>query len=90
MSGYIVLIIFAVFVIIIFAAFLFGLGKGKKSERQVWEKMEAERAKDAADFQKEKEKIMEEVFGDAEKKKADFGNGSGLERFDAINNSLRK
>jgi uncharacterized membrane protein len=90
MNGYIVLFIFAVFVIIVFVAFLFGISKGKKTERQVWEKREAERAKDAADFQKEKEKIMEEVFGDAEQKKAALDSGTSRERFDAINNSLRK
>jgi uncharacterized membrane protein len=89
MNGYIVLIIFSVFVIIVFTAFLFGMSKGKKSERQDWEELEAKRAKDAADYRREKEKIMEEAFGDAEKKKAALGCGTAAERFDAVNGSLR-
>jgi hypothetical protein len=88
MNGYIVLIIFAVLVIIVFASFLFGISRGRKAERQEWELLEAKREKDAADYRREKQKIMEEVFGDAEKKKAALGVGTATERFDAINSSL--
>jgi uncharacterized membrane protein len=89
MTGYIILIIFVFFVIIVFAAFLFGMSRGVKAERQVWEEREAKREKDAADYMREKEKIMEEVFGNAEKKKAALCGGTGTGRFDAINDSLR-
>jgi fructose-1,6-bisphosphatase len=89
MTGYLILGVLIFYIISVFAAFLFGIGKGKKSERQFWEEAEARKAKDAAYYQAEKTKIMTEVFGDAENKKAELQNGTPIDRFNNINDSLR-
>jgi Na+-transporting methylmalonyl-CoA/oxaloacetate decarboxylase gamma subunit len=89
MQGYFFLGLFVFYIVSIFAFFIFGIGKGKKDERKFWEEAEARKAKDAVFYQKEKTKIMTEVFGDAENKKVKLQNGTPLERFNNINNSLR-
>ena len=59
--------------------------QNKKARQDSVKKEKAEQ-----DYQKNKKEIFQEVFGDAEKKKAELSGGNDARaRFDAINNSLR-
>jgi hypothetical protein len=87
--GYKILFVFTGFVIAVFSAFLAGYSKGAKKGRQEQAETALQKAESDNAFHAEKEKIMEEVFNNAESKKAELSSGSGRERFDAINNGLR-
>jgi uncharacterized protein YpmB len=90
MTGYILGGGVLLVVIAVFAAFLVGMSKGKKSERAAQAEAEVQKAKDAASYEQAKTDIMQEAFGNAEKKKAALNTGAtARERFNAINNGLR-
>jgi predicted membrane protein len=89
MTGYIVLGAFVFYVFSIFAAFLFGYTKGRRKEQDEQKSEALRKAESDKAFEVEKENIREEVLGNAEQKKAGLSSGTGRDRFDAINNSLR-
>jgi predicted membrane protein len=89
MTGYIVLIAFVIFVLSIFIAFLIGYTKGRKKERDEQKDEALRKAASDKAFGVEKENIREEVLGNAEQKKAGLSTGTGRDRFDNINDSLR-
>jgi hypothetical protein len=89
MTGYIILFAFIFWALSAFGAFLFGYTKGRAKE-QAEQKEEALRmAESRRSFEAEKETIRQEVYENAEKKKSDLSGGTGRNRFDAINDSLR-
>jgi flagellar biosynthesis/type III secretory pathway M-ring protein FliF/YscJ len=89
MTGYIILIAFAVFVFSVFGAFLFGYTKGRAKEQAEQKEEALRKAESDRAFEAEKENIRQEVYNHAENEKAKLSGGSGRSRFDAINNSLR-
>jgi hypothetical protein len=90
MTRYIILIIFTVLVFSFFGAFLFGYTKGRVAEQKAQREDAQRRAESDKAFEAEKEKIREEVYGNAENEKAALSaGGTGGERFDRINDSLR-
>jgi hypothetical protein len=95
MTAYVILGSFIFWIVSVFASFLFGLSKGRKSERQLHQDELIRKEKDVAFYQAEKNKIMQEAFGNAEKQKAELssfgGRGSSSrEHFDAINDVMRQ
>ena len=78
-----------ILLLILLAGFAGGavmLNMQNRKSRQDSEKKE----KAEQEYQKNKKEIFQEVFGDAEKKKAELSGGADTRaRFDAINNSLR-
>jgi hypothetical protein len=84
--GYTILIVFVVYAFSVFGAFIFGHVKGRKAEQTQAALRKAESDKV---FEVVKEEIREEVYNHAENEKAQLSSGTGRERFDAINNSLR-
>jgi hypothetical protein len=91
LTGYIVLAVFIGLVVSHTAVFFIGYSRARK--RAELERMEDEnrRLQSDREFQKEKEKIQKEVFGNAEEKKASLSSGaSGRDRFNAVNDSLRQ
>jgi uncharacterized membrane protein len=89
MTGYIVLFVFIFWVFSVFGAFLFGYIKGRAKEQAEQKEDALRKAESDRAFEVEKENIRQGVFGNAEKKKAGLSGGSGRDRFDAINSSLR-
>jgi hypothetical protein len=89
MTGYIVLGVFVFYVVSVFGAFIGGYVKGRGKEQAEQKEDALRKAASDKSFEIEKEKIMGEVFGNAEKEKAKLSGGSGRERFNAINNGLR-
>jgi predicted membrane protein len=89
MTGYIVLAGFVFFVISVFGAFLFGYTKGRKKEQAEQNEEALRRAASDREFEVEKEKIREEVFGNAAQKKSGLSGGTGRDRFNRIGDSLR-
>jgi predicted membrane protein len=89
MTGYIILAAFVLWVISVFGAFLFGYVKGRKKEQAEQNEEALRRAASDKEFEIEKEKIREEVFGNAEQKKSRLSGGTGRDRFNRINDSLR-
>ena len=89
MTKYIFLILLA-FVVVLFVvcAFLVERLKREKLKREQAEQ-ERTQAEKAAKFQKEKEKILGEVFDDAKKKNENLHNGSVADRFNAADAILR-
>jgi len=77
------------FGLLLFFAFVFGYFRGREKERQAHTAESLRKAESDRAFEREKEKIQGEVQGDAEKEKAKLSRGTGRERFDAINDSLR-
>lgn len=89
MTKYIFLILLAfVAILAITCAFLIKRLKLEKLKREQAEQ-ERTQAEKAAKFQKEKEKILGEVFDDAKKKNENLHNGSTGERFAAADAILR-
>jgi hypothetical protein len=88
-TGYIILIVFAVWVFSALGAFIAGYIKGRKAEQNEQREEALRKAESDKAFEVEKEKIREEVYNHAENEKAQLSSGTGRERFDAINNSLR-
>jgi sortase (surface protein transpeptidase) len=90
MTGYIILIVFAVFVIGCFFSFIGGWRFGKKQAEAEYAEEQRIKAQNEKDYKQAAQEIKQEAFNEAEKKKAGLSGGdSGHERFDAINNSLR-
>jgi hypothetical protein len=89
MNGYIVLAGFVFWMISVFGAFLFGYMKGRKKEQAEQNEEALRKAASDREFENEKEKIMGEVFGNAEHKKAGLSGGAGRDRFNRINDGLR-
>lgn len=88
--GKYVFLILLVFVAVlgIACAFLIKRLKLEKLKREQAEQEKAQ-AEKAAKFQKEKEKILSEVFDDAKKKNENLHNGSVADRFNAADAILR-
>lgn len=88
MTGYIILIVFVLFVIGCFASFLGGLVHGKKLAAAEYAEEQRRREKSEKEFREIKSEIKQEVFKDAAEKKAELNQGDAVDRFNAINNSL--
>jgi hypothetical protein len=88
-AGYIILFVFVFWVFSVFGAFLFGCTKGRAKERAEQKEAALRKAESDRAFEAEKENIMREVYGNAGKKKSELSSGTGRNRFDAVNNSLR-
>jgi hypothetical protein len=91
MTGYIVLGAFILLVITHTAVFFIGYCKARKAaERDRLEEAQR-RAESDKQYQQVKDEIQEEVTGNAQKEKAALSaGGPGRERFNRINDSLRK
>jgi hypothetical protein len=90
MTGYIILIVFAVFVFACFFSFIGGWRFGKKQATAEYAEEQRIKAQNEKDYQKITSQIKQEVFHESEQKKAGLSGGnSGRDRFDAINSSLR-
>jgi hypothetical protein len=89
MTGYIVLAGFVFFVVSVFGAFIFGYTKGRSKEQAEQQEEALRKAASDKEFQIEKEKIQEEVFGNAQQKKSELSSGGGRDRFNRINDNLR-
>ena len=87
-TGYIVLILFVVLVVLGFCLFIFGYSKGREKERKEQTAETLRKAESDRAFEKEKENIREEIYGNAANEKAQLSSGSGRERFNNINSSL--
>ena len=90
MTGYIILIVFAIFVFACFFSFIGGWRLGKKQAAAEYAEEQRIKAQNEKDFKQAAEDIKQGVFNEAEQKKAGLSGGnSGRDRFDNINNSLR-
>ncbi|MDR2509238.1 MAG: hypothetical protein LBC77_01185 [Spirochaetaceae bacterium] len=89
MTGYIILGAFVFFVVSVFGAYLAGRWKGRKAAKAEYEEDLNRKMKNEIEFEKAKAEIREEVFGNAEQKKAALSGGTAIERFNRINDSLR-
>ncbi|GHV90460.1 hypothetical protein AGMMS50268_09630 [Spirochaetia bacterium] len=90
MTGYIILAIFIGLVVSHTAVFFIGYSRARKRAELERAEDERNRLQRDREFQKEKEDIQKEVFGNAEEKKASLASGApGRDRFNNINNSLR-
>jgi predicted membrane protein len=89
MTGYIILGAFIFWIVSTFGGFLFGYAKGRKKEQAEQNEKSLRKAASDKAFEVEKEKIREEVFGNAEQKKHELSGNTGRARFNAVNNSLR-
>jgi hypothetical protein len=89
MTGYIVLGAFIFLVASHTAVFFIGYSRARKAAEA--ERLEDEKCRAESDtaWQREKDKINQEVQSNANEKKASLSAGSGRDRFDAIDNSLR-
>jgi Flp pilus assembly protein TadB len=72
------------------AFFLWGFSHARKNAEAERQEEERRKLQSEHELQKEKENIMQEVFDDAEEKKASLSAGTGRASFDAINNSLHE
>jgi Flp pilus assembly protein TadB len=72
------------------AFFLWGFSHARKNAEAERQEEERRRLQSERELQKEKENIMQEVFDDAEEKKASLSSGTGRDNFNAINDSLRE
>jgi hypothetical protein len=89
MTGYIVLAGFVFFVVSLFGMFIFGYTKGRSKERAEQQEEALRKAASDKEFQIEKEKIQEEVFGNAADKKSKLSGTGGRDTFNHVNGSLR-
>jgi hypothetical protein len=89
MTGYIVLFVFILWVLSVFGMFLFGYTKGRAKEQAEQKEAALRKAESDRAFEEEKETIRQEVYGNAKKKKSELSSGTGRNRFDVIDNSLR-
>jgi len=88
---YIILGAFMALVVSHTSLFFLGYTRALKKAEAERAKEENRRLQSERDLQKEKENIMQEVFGDAQDKKASLSaGGSGRDNFNAINDSLRE
>jgi hypothetical protein len=90
MMGYVILGIFIFIVVSCACSFFGGLRLGRRQMEREFEEEQRRKEQDEKNWQKEKQQIKEEVFGNAEQEKAKLSGGAnGRDRFDTINNSLR-
>ena len=90
MVPYIILGVFILFVVCCFLAFLQGLKIGKKQAAAEYAEELRRKAQSEKEFKKIESEIKQEVFDNAENKKAELSNGNtGRDRFNNINNSLQ-
>jgi hypothetical protein len=89
MTGYIILGAFIFLVVSHTAVFFTGYSRARKAAEAERLEDERRRAENAAAWQREKDKINQGVQSNANEKKASLSSGSGRDRFDAINDSLR-
>jgi uncharacterized protein YlxW (UPF0749 family) len=91
LTGYIVLAVFIGLVVSHTAVFFAGYSRARKGAELERIEDENRRLQSDREFQKEKEDIQKEVYGNAEEKKASLASGaSGRDRFNAVNDSLRQ
>jgi hypothetical protein len=91
MTGYVILGVFILLAVSHTAVFFIGYSKARKAAER--DRLEESQRKAESDqqYQQVKDEIREEVTGNAEKEKAALSaGGTGRERFDRINDSLRK
>jgi predicted membrane protein len=88
MTGYIVLAAFVFLVFSLFGAFIFGYTKGRSRERAERREEALRKAASDKEFEIEKEKIREEVFGNAADKKSKLSGVNGRDSFNRVNDSL--
>jgi hypothetical protein len=89
MTGYIILGIIIFWALSLLGAFVAGYTKGRQREMMEQTAATLRKAASDKDFEIQKEKIKEEVFGNAKKKKSKLSSSAGRERFNAVNDSLR-
>jgi hypothetical protein len=90
MTGYLILIVFAIFVFSCFFSFLGGLRTGKKQAAAEYAEEQRIKAQNEKDYKQAAQEIKQEAFNEAERKKDNLSGGnSGRDRFDGINNSLQ-
>jgi hypothetical protein len=89
MTGYIVLGAFIFLAVSHTAVFFIGYSRARRAAEA--ERLEDEKrlVESAAAWQREKDKINQEIQSNANEKKATLSAGSGRDRFNAISNSLR-
>jgi hypothetical protein len=90
LTGYIVLAVLIGLVVSHTAVFFTGYSCARKKAELERIEDENHRLQSDREFQKEKENIQKEVFGNAENKKASLASGAGRDRFNAVNDSLRQ
>lgn len=91
MTGYFILAAFIILTISHTSLFFLGYSRARKKAEAERKEEELRRLQSEREFQKEKEGIIQEVFGNAEEKKASLSySGSGRDNFNAINDSLRE
>jgi hypothetical protein len=89
MTGYVILGALVFYVISVFGAYLAGHRKGRKEAKAEHEEDLNRKTRNEIEFEKAKAEIREEVFGNAEQKKAALSGGAAAGRFNRINDSLR-
>jgi hypothetical protein len=89
MTGYVILGAFVFFVFSVFGAFLYGHRKGRKEAEAEFGEDLKRKMRSEIEFEKTKTEIREEVFGDAEQKKASLSEGDARARFGRVNDVLR-
>ena len=86
----IVLVSLLIAIIAVVVAYLVGVSKGRKKAEADYMEERLRKAESDRDFQNKKEEILKEAASNAEKRKAHLSNsGNGVDKFDAINDSLR-
>jgi hypothetical protein len=89
MTGYIILGALVILVFLCFFIFLAGLRHGRKLAESDYAEEKALKEKDAKDYEKAKQDIKQEVFGNANTQKAELsGHANAVDRFNAINDKL--
>lgn len=89
MTGYIILAVFAVLIFSHFALFLAGVKKGYKKAEAEYAEERAMKEKDAQQYEKAKNEIIQEVFHEAAEQKAELSaHSNNRDRFNAINDRL--
>jgi hypothetical protein len=89
MTGYLILAGFVFFVLSCFFSFIGGWSKGKKQAEAEYAEEQMRREQDKKDFDKAKAEINQEVFNNAENKKAQLSSNAGRDKFNVINHSLQ-
>jgi sortase (surface protein transpeptidase) len=87
---YIILIVFILFVLGCLFSFISGIRLGKKQAAAEYTEEQRIKAQNEKDYKKAAQEVKQEVFSEAEQKKADLSGGnSGRDRFNNITDSLR-
>ena len=90
MTGYVILAVICVFAFSCLFSFVAGLKHGKKQAAVEHAEDQYRRTQNEKEYRKTESDIKQEVFNEAEEKKANLSGGTtGRGRFNDINNSLR-